>query len=117
MILFIKPCQISPTQSSTQLISVFKALNGKDWPLYLQVEVRALKQNLRSLNELNTQAPSKTVPCDVSTLTYPRPSKLARKVPPFAQEKQRKSLQMPLGPSGYFRVIPRVLLPIDTLII
>ena len=65
----------------------------------------------------NTQAPSKTVPYDVSTLTSPRPPEFAQEVPFFARETQRKSLQMPLGPSGYFRVIPRVLLPIDTLII
>ena len=65
----------------------------------------------------NTQAPSKTVPRDVSTLTSPGPPEFAQKVQPFAQETQRKSSQMPLGPSGYFRVIPRVLLPIDTLII
>lgn len=65
----------------------------------------------------NSKAPSKTVQLDVSILTSPRPSKLAWKVPPFAQGTQRKSSQMPLGPSGYFRVIPRVLVPTDTLTI
>ena len=67
--------------------TVFKALNGEDWPLYLQVEVRALKQNMNLILLFqNTQAPSKTVPCDVSTLTSSRPSQLCHPLPRNTEE-------------------------------
>ena len=98
--------------------TVFKALNGEDWPPYLQIEVRAPKQNLRSLNELDLTFVLKHSGTFQDSAAWcfnvnsTRPSKLAQKLLPFVQETQRKSSQMPWAPVGKsLLLLPRVLLP------